>query len=193
MDLLEVLARRRSVRSYLPDPPDEGDLNLILEAASTAPSAGDLQAYVCVVVRRRESLRRLADACYGQDFVAEAPAALVFLADPDRSARRYGSRGRNLYCVQDATIAASYAQLAAEDLGYGSCWVGAFDDRSVRGAVGAGRELIPIAVIPLGRPAEIPEVTPRRPIPEVFRLEDVGTPFPHRPVRRDLLRPAARF
>ncbi len=179
-DLFEVMGRRRSVRSYLPDPVGEEDLNRIIEAACSAPSAGNLQAYRIVVAKDPETRRRLADACWGQRFVAEAPVSLVFLAEPAVSARRYGTRGAELYSLQDATIACTFAMLAAHALGYGTCWVGAFNDEAVLRAVGAvGAGLRPVAVLTVGRPRASPRTTGRRPVEEIVTLDTLERPFPY--------------
>lgn len=173
----DVVAARRSVRAFQDRPVEPEKLNRILEAANLAPSAGDLQAYEIVVVRDPEARKRLAKAALGQWFIAEAPVNLVFLANPARSARRYGGRGAELYCIQDATIAAAYAQLAAHALGLGSVWVGAFHDDEVREVVGAGRDLKPVAIITIGYPAEKPRATPRRRIEDLVSSERFGTPY----------------
>lgn len=112
-------------------------LDRAFRTARLAPSAGNLQAYQVIVVRDEAQKRDLARACVDQAFVATAPVVLVWLADPVRSARKYGTRGTQLYCLQDATIAASYAQLALTALGLCSCWVGAFDEDAVARVVGA--------------------------------------------------------
>lgn len=180
VDLFEVMGRRRSVRSYLPDPVAEEDLNRIIEAACSAPSAGNLQAYRIVVARDPGVRRKLADACWGQRFVAEAPVSLVFLSEPAVSARRYGSRGAELYSLQDATIACTFAMLAAHALGYGTCWVGAFNDEAVLRAVGAvGTGLRPVAVLTVGKPRAPPGTTSRRPVEEVVALDTLDCPFPY--------------
>lgn len=176
-EFFDVLAARRSVRSFQSRPVEPEKLNRILEAANLAPSAGDLQAYEIVVVRDPEAKRRLARAALGQRFIAEAPVNLVFLANPARSARRYGRRGVELYCVQDATIAAAYAQLAAYALGLGSVWVGAFHDDEVREVVGASGDLRPVAIITIGYPAEVPRATPRRRIEDLVNSERLGVPY----------------
>ena len=189
-DLFKVIAGRRSVRAFKPDSVDERDLNLILEATASAPSAGNLQAYNVVVVTDSAIRRELARACWGQDFVAEAPVVLVFLADPKRSARVYGRRGAGLYALQDATIACTFAMLAAHALGYGTCWIGAFDDSAVLRAVGASESgLIPVAVLPIGRPAETPRTTSRRRAKDVFRKDSFSESFPYTPVMPELRRP----
>ncbi len=92
----------------------------------------------------------------------QAPLVLVFCAHPARSAKKYGQRGATLYGVQDATIACAYAQLAATALGLASVWVGAFDDEAVRAAIGAGQDLLPVAILPIGYAGEEPEMSTRR-------------------------------
>jgi nitroreductase len=79
----------------------------------------------------REALRRLTRAALDQASIAQAPLALVFCAQPERSAQKCGQRGRTLFSVQDATIACAYAQLAATALGLASAWIGAFDESRV--------------------------------------------------------------
>lgn len=162
MEFLKTLDSRRCVRSYRHAPLDERKIQAILESALLAPSAGDLQAYRIVVVEDPKTKAALADAAHGQQFVAEAPVALVFLADPERCSAKYGQRGRLLFSLQDATLAAAYAQLSAADLGLASCWVGAFDDEAVAAAINAPNGLRPIAIVPLGEAAEWPDRPPRR-------------------------------
>src|SRR4030067_2932231 len=136
MYLFEVIKRRRSVRAFEKRIIEEEKINVILEACNAAPSAGDLQAYEIYLIRSEEKLRELAQAALGQDFIAGAAFALVFCAHPPRPAIKNGSRGSELYCVQDATIASAYAQLAATALGLGCFWVGGFDGARVVQRVG---------------------------------------------------------
>ncbi|MBT5710155.1 nitroreductase, partial [Candidatus Poribacteria bacterium] len=96
---------------------------------------------------------------------------LVFLAHPLRSAPKYGSRGADLYSVQDATIACAYAQLAATDLGLSSCWIGAFAPEPVAEAVNAPKHLTPVAMLPLGYAAEEPGPTTRRGVRDIVTWE----------------------
>lgn len=171
MDFFEVLRRRRSIRAYRPEPVDEGILNQILQAINSAPSAGNLQAYEVVVVREAERKRLLAQAAWGQWFIAQAPVVLVFVANPERNRWRYGRRGEELYAVQDATIACTYAHLATTALGLGSCWIGAFDDKAVAQAIGVDPPMRPVAILPIGHPAETPLGTGRRPLNDLVHEE----------------------
>ncbi len=168
MEFYELIQRRCSVRAYSANPVDPAVLERILHAVSRAPSAGNLQAYRIDIVRRVLKRRALAAAAGDQDFLAQAPLDLVFFADSDRSAVTYGKRGASLYAIQDATIAAAYAILAATSEGLSSAWVGAFDDSKVSAVCGE-MKLRPIAIVPVGHGAEIPEATSRRPLGEIVR------------------------
>lgn len=161
MDFFETVKSRHSVRAYKDREIEEEKLNRILEAAMRAPSAGNRQAYKIVIIKDEQRKKKLAEIAADQQFIAEAAACLVFFADPQHSARKYGRRGAELYCIQDATIAASYAQLAATSLGLGSSWIGAFDAKALKELANA-KDLIPIAIIPIGYPDEEPDITPRR-------------------------------
>ncbi|MGQ9524284.1 MAG: nitroreductase family protein [Armatimonadota bacterium] len=171
MELFEVFSVRRSVRAYQPRPVEEDKLVRILEAANSAPSAGNRQAYGIVVVRDPDARRRLMDAAWGQEFIAQAPVALVFCADPTRNSDRYGRRGESLYALQDATIACTYAMLAATNLGLATVWVGAFSDDMVAQVVGVVPPVRPVAILPIGYPAESPGAAPRRDLSDLVKQE----------------------
>ncbi len=188
-DLFDVMAGRRSVRRYSDEDVSERDLNIILEAACSAPSAGNLQAYEIIVVRDKARRLALAKASLNQMFMARAPVHLVFLAYPRRSAMIYGRRGAELYSLQDATIAATFAMLAAHALGYGTCWIGAFRDEEVMKIVGAPEDRVPVAIITIGKPRGKEPTTSRLGM-ESFVFEEVhGRPFPHEITMRKLVRP----
>ena len=135
-DFWQVLAGRRSVRAFerSQNVSDE-QVQQLLQAAIAAPSAGNMQPWFFYVVRDVEVRRRLAQAAWGQGFVAEAPVAIVVCAEPERSARRYGDRGRDLYCLQDTAAATENILLTAVAMGLAACWVGAFDEAAAAQAL----------------------------------------------------------
>jgi len=167
MEFLDVVKKRRSVRLYSEQPVPEESVRFILESASRAPSAGNLQAYEIYRIQKPEHRNALAKAALGQEFLSQAPLVLVFCTHAQRSTGRYGSRGASLYTIQDATIACTFAMLAAASLGLGTVWVGAFDEDAVREILAAPPGIIPIALLPVGVPAEDPAERPRRPLGEV--------------------------
>ena len=181
MEFFELVRARHSVRAFTARPIEPEKLQAILGAANRAPSAGNLQAYEIYALSNRTELNLLAGAAR-QGFVAQVPLALVFCAHPARSAVKFGQRGASLYCIQDATIVCAYAQLAVTALGLASVWVGAFDDAAVRRAVGVGKDLLPVAILPIGYAAEKADKTTRRRLNEL--VHEVGaspTEEPSRP------------
>lgn len=170
MEFFDVLEKRQSIRVFSDRPVEEEKLRRVLEAAHSAPSAGNLQACDVFVVRGPERRSTLARAALGQEFVAAAPVALVFCTHPDRSTWKYGARGRNLYALQDATIACTYAMLAATALGLSTVWVGAFVDSEVHEAIGSPDRLVPVAVLPIGYGAESPPKRSRLPFEDVVHF-----------------------
>lgn len=172
MDFFEVIKTRQSIRAYQDKPIEPEKIQQILDTINRAPSAGNLQGYEVYLVTSREVIEALARSASGQDFIAQAPLALVFCAHPARSAQKYGERGSTLYCMQDATIACAYAQLAVTALGLASVWVGAFNEDGVRAAIGVGHDLRPMAFLPIGYAAEAPEHRSRRALVElIHRIE----------------------
>jgi nitroreductase len=178
MDYFEVVKTRHSVRAFQKKPVEEEKIRRIIETINLAPSAGDLQAYEVVVVKDPMLKGKLAKAALGQDFVSEAPVCFVFVAYPERSSKKYGRRGSEIYCIQDAAIATTYAMLAATSLGLSSTWVGAFDEEAAARAVGTTKGKRPVAILPVGYAAESPENTPRRPISDIVSLDTSGVAYP---------------
>jgi nitroreductase len=170
VNVLEAIKKRRSIRRFLKDDVPEDTLMELLDAMRWAPSAGNLQPWEFVVVRDAGVKGRVAEAAH-QAWIAEVPVVVVVCASPDRSSPRYGDRGINLYCLQDTAAAVQNLHLAAVEKGLGSCWVGAFDEDGVAQAVGVPKNIRPVAVIPVGRPAETPAPRPRRSLEEIVHRD----------------------
>jgi nitroreductase len=162
MDFFEVINQRHSIRAYKNKPVESEMLQQILQSVNRAPSAGNLQAYEVYLVCDDKHKTSLVAAAYDQEFLAQAPIVLVFCAHANRSASRYKERGIVLYCVQDATIACTFAMLTATALGLATVWVGAFDEDEVRRVIGAPPTHRPVAILPIGYAAEAPHLRPRR-------------------------------
>jgi len=167
MDFWQVIESRHSIRRFGREDVSPEMVERILQAAIKAPSAGNCQPWHFFVVRNPEVKRGLARAAYGQGFVAEAPVVIVVCAEPARSAARYGQRGSRLYCLQDTAAATEHILLAATALGLGACWVGAFDETAAANVLNLPTGLRPVAIIPIGHPAERPYRTSRRALKEV--------------------------
>jgi nitroreductase len=167
MEFTEVIRNRHSIRTFTDQPVEAEKLQQILETANLAPSAGNLQAYEIYVVTDAKKRDGLSCAALAQEYVAVAPVALVFCTHPELTEGRYTERGTRLYTVQDATIACTFAMLAATNLGLGCVWVGTFDEKVVRLIIGAPDSQVPVVILSIGYPGEFPEQHPRRPLEQL--------------------------
>lgn len=172
MDVLKAIETRRSVRKYKPVPVPDGDLKKILEAGRLAPSAGNKQPWGFVVVRDPGRRKLLAEAARNQMWTADAGAFLAVFSD---SANSPGGYGR--WTERDPMIAAENMILAAWSLGYGTCWIGAFEEEKVKPLLGIPEDKKVICLLPLGVPAETPDPKPRRAFTDVFHAETYGNPL----------------
>jgi nitroreductase len=74
-------------------------------------------------------------------------------------------------------IAIEHMVLAATALGYGTCWIGAFNEDEVKKIVKVPENLVVIALLPIGVPDEKPLPRPRKAFKEVFFKEAYGKPL----------------
>ncbi|OGS41781.1 MAG: nitroreductase [Euryarchaeota archaeon RBG_16_62_10] len=153
MEVDECIEGRTSVRVFRQDPVSEEVVNEALRMANLAPSAGNLQARDFVVVRNSSTKRLLMEAALGQDFVLKAPVVIVCCANLKRI-EHYGDRGRTLYCLQDVAAAVENLMLFLHGKGIGSVWVGAFKEKGASEALGLPGHVRPVAMVPVGYPAE---------------------------------------
>ena len=171
MDVFEAIKTRRSIRAFTEEEVSEEEIRKILDAARWAPSAGNIQPWIFVIVKDPERKRRLSEAALNQLFIEEAPVVIVVCADQERSGRVYGRRGSDLYCIQDTAAAIQNLLLAAHALGLGACWVGAFNEDAVRHVLNIPAGVRPVAIIPIGRPAVKPRAVFKRSLNEIVRYE----------------------
>ncbi len=160
MQLSEAIEQRRSIRSYKKDAVPEGMIKSILHAGHMAPSAGNLQARDFIIITEDATKKKLCEHALNQKFIEEAPVCIIVCANMDRSRKKYREKGE-LYAIQDASISAMNMMLQAFDLGLGTCWVGAFDDRRVIEMFKLPMGVFPIALLPIGYPDEIHDAPPR--------------------------------
>lgn len=171
MDVFEVIKGRRSIRSYKKQDIPEDTVRKLVEAAIMAPSAGNVQPYKFVIVNSEKGRQQLSRAAFNQRILLEAPVAIVVCADEKEASKKYGDRGKKLYCIQDTAAAIQNLLLAAYSLGLGTCWIGAFNEDDARKVVNAPKEMRPLAIIAIGYPNEMPHPTSRRSFEEVANQE----------------------
>ena len=172
MNILDAIKTRRSIRKYKPDPLPEGDLKKIMAAAQLAPSAGNKQPWRFIVVRDPEKRRRLAEVARKQLWIADAGVIVVALAMDKKSPEVY-----ERWAERDVMTAVEHMVLAAWELGYGTCWIGAFQEDEVKELLGIPKEMTVINLLPIGIPDQEPEARSRKPLEELFHEEEYGRPL----------------
>lgn len=167
-DVFDAIMERRSVRSFKPDAIPDATITRLLEAAVAAPTAGGVQPWKFFVVLNDKVKACLSEAAFGQKFVATAPCVIVVCGMLAEAERSYGRRGRELYVIQDTAAAVENIMVAAAGLGLGTCWVGAFDELRAARCLNIDPALMrPLAIVPVGYPADQPSPKRRKSLSEV--------------------------
>lgn len=175
-DIIKFLFERKSVRQYEERAITPEEKNLILHAALQAPTAGNQNLYTILDITDAALKEALSRYCDNQPFIAQAPLALVFLADCRRwndsylyagAPSRPPEEGDLFLAVADAVIAAQNSVVAASALGIGSCYIGDILEREedVREALSLDEYVFPASFVVYGYPAqeEIRRKKPPRP------------------------------
>lgn len=167
MEFREVIARRYSVRAYKDKELTDEQVESVIEAARIAPSASNRQEWRFVVVRDAATRKKLAVAARNQAFVAQAPVVIAACAVTDEHRMTCGQ----LCYPIDVAIALEHAALAAADMGLGTCWIGAFDEKAVKGILGIPADVRVVELMPLGYPADKLGPKTRLPLEDILMWE----------------------
>jgi nitroreductase len=163
MDFSMLVQSRYSVREYKPDMVEDEELRQVLEAARLAPTAANRQPFQLIVIRtrgREEELRRI----YNRDWFVQAPLIICACSIPGGAWTREDNKN---YAVVDVAIVMDHLILAATDLGFGTCWVAAFNAE----ILGIPDDVEPIAFTPLGYPADAPKQKERKSLESLVRYD----------------------
>jgi nitroreductase len=163
MDVFEVIEARRSIRKYKPEPIPDDKIGMILDAARLAPSAANRQPWRFVLVQNADRKKVLARAANDQTFLGDAAVIVVAVGDPEVSARWH---------EKDTMIALEHIVLAATALGYGTCWIGAFDEDAIKRLLKIPARMKIVALLPIGLPDEKPASRQRKEHSEIFFKEE---------------------
>lgn len=141
-EIEKLLNQRVSLRRYQDKAITKEDLEFILQGAMRAPTAGNMMLYSIIKVEDEQAKLTLSKTCDNQAFIAKAPTILIFCADYQRWYDYFEKTGvkaeamaRNeiyetpkegdfMLATMDALIASAYANIAAESIGVGSCYIG---------------------------------------------------------------------
>ncbi len=172
MNVFEAIKTRRSVRKYKPQPIPEDHLKQILTAAQLAPSAGNKQPWRFVVVKDPETKKKLGTIARNQTWISDAGVVVAALAMDRKSPEVY-----ERWAERDVMTAVEHMVLSAWELGYGACWIGAFEEDQVKELLKVPEEMTVIVLLPIGVPDQKPEPRGRKNLEELFHLDQYGKPL----------------
>ena len=138
MAFLDLVKHRKSVREFLDRPVEREKIMMCLEAARLAPSESNSQPWRFIVVDDNQLKNKLCKEAFGgiyffNSFCKTAPVIVVIITEKSKFLARIGGMFRGTkYSLIDIGIASEHFVLQAEDLGLGTCWIGAFNERAVK-------------------------------------------------------------
>lgn len=150
MDFLELAKERYSCRRFSTKEVEKEKLKKILEAAKLAPTAENIQPQRILVLTQKEQLEKL-NGCtqYGW----HAPVMMIVFYDKSVSYKRDEYDGKEFGDI-DISIAATHMMLEIQNLGLGTTWIASFDPKKLVEIYEVPENLIPVAILPIGYPAE---------------------------------------
>lgn len=166
-NIYNVMLNRRSQRKFDNKEVENWKLDIIFAAADTAPTAGGFQGFEIYHIKNEDIKIKLVVAANKQPYV-NSPVVLVFCMNPSRVKMQFPSNILEKFSIQDATLAAAYAQLAAHSLGLSSIWIGMIDEREVMKAIGT--DLIPSSILCIGYPKKILQPKSKRTLSELIHI-----------------------
>ena len=151
MDAMDAILSRRSIRRYTRQSVSDETIKELLEAAMSAPSAGNEQPWHFVVIRERQILNEIPKYHPYSQMLKDAPLAIMVCGD--EQLQKYQG-----YWVQDCSAATENLLIAVQAKGMGAVWLGVYpiEDRvaALRELLGIPDNVIPFSLISIGYPAE---------------------------------------
>lgn len=181
--MVQEIFNHRSIRKYKPDQVHPEIINKILEAASRAPTTGNMQVYSIVVTTDAQIKEQLSPCHFNQAMVKQAPVLLTFCADFNRfkqwcSIRNANHKAYNNFlsfvtAAIDALLAAQNACLEAESNGLGTCYLGTttYTASRIIEILKLPRGVVPVTTLVIGYADENPSLTDRLPIRAIAHSE----------------------
>ena len=179
---MKNLLTRTSIRKYSDKPVEEALLDRLMNEAARTQTMGNLQLYSVVVTRSDEMKRKLAPAHFNQPMVTEAPVVLTICADFHRTSvwarQRKAVPGYNnfLSFVNGAIDALLYPQTLCnlmDEEGLGYCYIGTtvYMPQMIIDTLNLPQQVVPLATLTVGWPAEKPQQTDRLPLDSFVHRE----------------------
>lgn len=155
MDFYKVIENRTSNKSYKSTPIPTEKLDKIINAALMAPSWKNKTCYRFIFISGQNLIEQISNTIINKtdktaNAVKQAPITAVIVANPSES----GDNANKSYFMVDCGIAMEHLILAATNEGYGTCWIGSFEEDTVRKILNIPEGFRVVAMTPIGETNE---------------------------------------
>jgi nitroreductase len=166
MQVKEAIQERLSIRQYADASIPDEHMDILFKALQLAPSGNNLQNWEFVFVKNPDLKQRLVPACFNQRFIKDCAYFIAGGADPKHKWR-----------MVDITISLTQFTLQAVELGYGTCWIGAFDEAQVKRVLKVPEDKKVVICMTLGMPTGKHVPRGRKAVEEFIYLNEFGGRF----------------
>lgn len=170
MNFLELVNKRKSIRSYTHEPVDRALIAQCMEAVRLAPSACNSQPWKFIAIDDPELLPEIkkATSSMGMNkWIHDVPVIIAVVMERGNFTSQLGGFIKQKdYANYDIGIAVEHFCLQAAELDLGTCIIGWFDEKKVKKLLGTGKQ-IPL-LIAVGHPEKTPESRPRKSMNDIF-------------------------
>ena len=150
MDALEAILNRRSVRVFKEEKIEKCDIETILKAGLSGPSACNRRPVELLVIEDKETISSILPGRLESKPLLSAPLLIVVAVDTSKAIRR-----APLYWSCDASASTENILIAATSLDLGSLWLGVWpqEDKmeSIKKALSLHSSIVPFSLIAIGK------------------------------------------
>ena len=147
MDFNKVIKTRASIKKYSDKNIKDDKIIDAIEAASLAPSPGNLSILKFIIIEDKESINKIAQAAQ-QPFIKSAPVVIAVCSDSANVERAYDIRTEK-YVKQQAGAAIENFLLKITEMKLASCWIGAYSESIIKTALKIPENITVEAILPI--------------------------------------------
>lgn len=151
MDALQAIFNRKSVRHFTGETISNNEIEILIRAGMSAPTAVNLQPWEFIVCQDKIILKSMADNLPHGNMLEKAGVGIVVVGIPEKA-----NRGLKEYAIIDCCCASENILISAEAIGLGAVWVAVYPNLEriefIRKTLSIPKNAIPLNVIAIGRP-----------------------------------------
>lgn len=166
MQVQEAIQKRLSIRRYATASIPEEHTDTLFKALQLAPSANNFQNWEFVFVNDPDLKEKLVPACSSQRFIKDCAYFIAGVVNPELK-----------WHMVDITISLTLFTLQAVELGYGTCWIGAFDEAQVKRVLKVPEDKKVVICMTFGMPKGKHVPRGRKAVEDIIHMDQFGSRF----------------